>query len=224
MVMEMMPYLPFSETDRQQETDSSGRSSVSDTQRSSLDYFDQALKRIGKTDASLHHFDDNVVQKWSKGESLHTTTTTLELQKTSDAAAEADLLDLESGQASEEHEDEEEGKCRVCHMIFGAESGTREAMQLGCNCKDDLSIAHRDCAETWFKIKGNRTCEICGVTVQNISGNEEAGTIDQWNDSNANTQGETQARSWQSLSLCNFFLACMVVTFILLWLFRVTIS
>ncbi|MCI13975.1 hypothetical protein A2U01_0035100, partial [Trifolium medium] len=29
-------------------------------------------------------------------------------------------------------------------------------IMLGCACKDELGIAHRHCAEAWFKIKGNR--------------------------------------------------------------------
>lgn len=145
----------------------------------------------------------------------------LELGKGIDLA-EAEPVDLEVGQGSREHD--EEGKCRVCHVVFEGASGTTEAMQLGCNCKNDLSIAHRECAETWFKIRGNRICEICGATAQNIVGIEDTGFMEQWNDRSAGTLAEPQARCWQSLSLCNFFLGCMVVTFILLWLFRVTFS
>ncbi|KAL4386351.1 hypothetical protein GQ457_09G030190 [Hibiscus cannabinus] len=36
-------------------------------------------------------------------------------------------------------------------------------------CKDDLAAAHKHCAEAWFKIKGNRTCEICGSTARNVA-------------------------------------------------------
>ena len=72
----------------------------------------------------------------------------------------------------------------------------------------------------------DRICEICGATAENIVGNENSNFMEQWNDADADAENRTEphARCWQSLSLCNFFLACMVVTFILLWLFRVTIS
>lgn len=136
--------------------------------------------------------------------------------------AETELVGSKSGQGSRDYE--EEGKCRVCHMVFAGESGSNEATQLGCNCKDDLSMAHRECAEAWFKIKGNRICEICGATVQNVFGNDAMGFMDQGNDRGGGSLAEQQTRCWQNLSLCNFFLACIVIAFILLWLFRITIS
>ena len=50
-----------------------------------------------------------------------------------------------------------EKDCRICHL--GLESNAPEsgiAIVLGCSCKDDLAAAHKQCAETWFKIKGNK--------------------------------------------------------------------
>lgn len=50
-----------------------------------------------------------------------------------------------------------EKDCRICHM--GLESSSHEsgvAIELGCSCKADLAAAHKQCAETWFKIKGNK--------------------------------------------------------------------
>lgn len=137
---------------------------------------------------------------------------------------ESDVAQASGGQEYQDDDGEDDGRCRVCHLVFDGGLGTNETMQLGCHCKEDLAIAHRDCAEAWFKIKGNRVCEICGATAQNIVGAEDTGFMEQWNDADAANSAEPQARCWQSLSLCNFFLACMVVTFILLWLFRVTIS
>lgn len=46
--------------------------------------------------------------------------------------------------------------CRICHLGLesnGPENGA--AIDLGCSCKGDLGGAHKKCAETWFKIKGN---------------------------------------------------------------------
>lgn len=52
---------------------------------------------------------------------------------------------------------EGEKDCRICHL--GLESNSHEsgiAIQLGCSCKDDLAVAHKQCAEAWFKIRGNK--------------------------------------------------------------------
>jgi RING-variant domain len=72
--------------------------------------------------------------------------------------------DLESGLADPEINkgspslEKEEKNCRICHLSLlegsGPETGT--GIVLGCSCKDDLAAAHRQCAETWFKIKGNK--------------------------------------------------------------------
>lgn len=51
-----------------------------------------------------------------------------------------------------------EKDCRICHM--GLESESHESgspIELGCSCKEDLAAAHKNCAEAWFKIKGNRS-------------------------------------------------------------------
>lgn len=124
----------------------------------------------------------------------------------------------------EQHETEEKTECRVCHLAVDTQSIAGEVMELGCDCKDDLAVAHRQCAEAWFKIKGNRTCEICGSTAQNVAGIEDANFLDQWNDQDASTSARDEpSRSWQSQALCNFMLACIVLAFILSWLFRITI-
>ncbi|KAL3679554.1 hypothetical protein R1sor_022510 [Riccia sorocarpa] len=67
--------------------------------------------------------------------------------------------------AAAEYEAGEEPVCRVCQV----NSSPKEAlMDLGCACKRDLAHAHRECAETWFRVRGNRKCEICGEIAQNV--------------------------------------------------------
>ena len=59
-------------------------------------------------------------------------------------------VDLESGVLAVERD------CRICQLSL--DSGDQEnglGIELGCSCKGDLGSAHRQCAETWFKIKGN---------------------------------------------------------------------
>jgi hypothetical protein len=65
-----------------------------------------------------------------------------------------DDVDLEAGLADIT---KAESNCRICHL--GLESAAAESgngIVLGCSCKDDLSRAHKRCAETWFKIRGNK--------------------------------------------------------------------
>ncbi|OAY78158.1 hypothetical protein ACMD2_11060 [Ananas comosus] len=118
-----------------------------------------------------------------------------------------------------------ERDCRICHL--GLESASPEsglAIELGCSCKDDLGAAHRQCAETWFKIRGNKTCEICGTIARNVVGSGETEFIEQWNESNnatATPASTTEARPfWQGHRFLNFLLACLVFAFIISWLFH----
>ena len=83
----------------------------------------------------------------------------------------SDEIDLESGELEMKvHcKGESEKLCRICHLNFdidggvppmdeyrdGSENGCGVEIELGCNCKGDLGVAHKKCAETWFKIKGN---------------------------------------------------------------------
>lgn len=67
-------------------------------------------------------------------------------------------VDLEAGiQETKLHLSKSEKDCRICHLSLDAtnqESGI--PIELGCSCKDDLAAVHKQCAEAWFKIKGNK--------------------------------------------------------------------
>lgn len=90
--------------------------------------------------------------------------------------------------------------------------------------KDDLAAAHKHCAETWFKIRGNKTCEICGSIAHNVAGANEAELLEQWNEANdAATAAAPSAETrnfWQGHRFLNFLLACMVFAFVISWLFH----
>ncbi|XP_023645705.1 nucleoplasmin-like protein ANO39 [Capsella rubella] len=111
----------------------------------------------------------------------------------------------------EENEDEEE-------EYYGL------PLQLGCSCKGDLGVAHSKCAETWFKIKGNMTCEICGAMAVNVAGEQSnPESIASMHSQAAAGQPQTQTEPrgiWHGRPFMNFLLAAMVFAFIVSWLFH----
>ncbi|CAH2058865.1 unnamed protein product [Thlaspi arvense] len=124
-----------------------------------------------------------------------------------------------------------EKDCRICHL--GVETSGEGAIELGCSCKDDLAVAHRQCAETWFKIKGDKICEICQSVARNVSGANEMVmlTVDERELRNgeetvAVSGGATAAveNRWQPQRMVNIVLACMVFGFFISWLFHFHVS
>ncbi|KAL2616138.1 hypothetical protein AAZX31_08G114700 [Glycine max] len=127
--------------------------------------------------------------------------------------------------------------CRICHLASGqrleaADVGTASSattntdlIQLGCACKDELGIVHSHCAEAWFKLKGNRLCEICGETAKNVSDVTDNGFIEEWNDTRFMDSDNTSSRRFGGClcgqPFCNFLMACLVIAFVLPWFFRV---
>lgn len=138
-------------------------------------------------------------------------------------------VDLECGTPGiKANVEKTEKDCRICHLNL--ESHAQESgipIVLGCSCKGDLAAAHKQCAETWFKIKGNKTCEICGATAKNVVGSGETEFIESWNESSNNfapPAPQTETRSfWQGHRFLNFLLACMVFAFVISWLFHFNI-
>ncbi|KAK9061101.1 hypothetical protein SSX86_018281 [Deinandra increscens subsp. villosa] len=160
------------------------------------------------------------------------------------SVSEFSVVDLESGGGGV-HGDEGskvvhlskiERDCRICHLSLDLTNQDSEnengiPIELGCSCKEDLAAAHKHCAEAWFKIKGNKTCEICGSIAQNVAGANEAELMEQWNEANdvmslgTAPGGTTNATSdnhnfWQGHRFLNFLLACMVFAFVISWLFH----
>ncbi|XP_039013332.1 uncharacterized protein LOC120142967 [Hibiscus syriacus] len=126
------------------------------------------------------------------------------------------------------HSAKVERDCRICHL--GLESNSRESgvpIELGCSCKDDLAAAHKHCAEAWFKIRGNNTCEICHSTARNVVGANETESIDQTNETNSSATiisgptHHTDSQSfWNGHRILNLLLACMVFAFVISWIFH----
>ncbi|XP_074269832.1 uncharacterized protein LOC141592857 [Silene latifolia] len=128
---------------------------------------------------------------------------------------------------------EGEKVCRICHLNSEQESKSgslrekNDPMMLGCGCKGELSVAHSHCAEAWFKVKGNRTCEICGQTVTNIKGVGNEGFMEEWKESTSNdntpnsSERNAEEACWHGQPLCNFLTACLVIAFVVPWFFRI---
>ncbi|ERM98327.1 hypothetical protein AMTR_s00170p00024360 [Amborella trichopoda] len=112
--------------------------------------------------------------------------------------------------------------CRVCHFCSVNHSGPSDLMNLGCGCKGDLAMAHKQCAEAWFKVKGDRYCEICGETAKNIIGVGDNNFIEQWNEGEViHTIPTERTKCWRGQPLCNVLMICMILAFVLPWFFRV---
>lgn len=53
--------------------------------------------------------------------------------------------------------DDFEKVCRICHLdTFERGKKFVDLIEIGCGCKGELGFVHTHCAETWFKLKGNR--------------------------------------------------------------------
>lgn len=137
-------------------------------------------------------------------------------------------VDLENGVPEiKVHLAKAERDCRICHLSL--ESANQESgipIELGCSCKDDLAAVHKQCAEAWFKIKGNKTCEICGTTARNVVTTTEAEIIEQLSETNnAAVTPQSETRSfWRGHRFLNFLLACMVFAFVISWLLHFNVS
>nr|CAB3504379.1 unnamed protein product [Digitaria exilis] len=122
--------------------------------------------------------------------------------------------------------------CRICHLGAEDDGGSAsaatgsEVIQLGCGCKDELGAAHRQCAEAWFRIKGDRCCEICGSDAKNITGLEVKKFMEQWRGrrvANIQTTEERGSHCRRQQHFCNFLLASLLIVFMLPWFLRVNL-
>lgn len=116
--------------------------------------------------------------------------------------------------------------CRICHL--GSEpssSGSSELIQLGCDCRGELGISHRSCAETWFKQRGNRLCEICNKTAKNVRLIKDISIyIRDYHEVRPMAVGgydSPREDSRRCKQFCNFLLACLVVGFVISTFMRV---
>ena len=72
-----------------------------------------------------------------------------------------DDTDEYSSSVSSVSDESEKSVCRICKSEVGYGQGL---IELGCSCKGDLAFSHRQCAETWFKLKGNQYVLSCYIS------------------------------------------------------------
>lgn len=64
--------------------------------------------------------------------------------------------------------------CLICLETLAAEDfASGRAISLGCHCRGDLALRHRDCAQKWAQVKddgrgGVPVCELCKHPVRNL--------------------------------------------------------
>nr|DAD37802.1 TPA_asm: hypothetical protein HUJ06_008443 [Nelumbo nucifera] len=97
----------------------------------------------------------------TKANVLETSKVSTEERRTKAPEAEkhACVVDIKCGDGELSSENwEGEKVCRICHLSSGFDhpAEVSDLITLGCGCKSELGIAHRHCAEAWFKLRGNR--------------------------------------------------------------------
>ncbi|KAK6935779.1 Zinc finger, RING-CH-type [Dillenia turbinata] len=147
-----------------------------------------------------------------------------------DVDLESGVLELKGLEAKIERD------CRICQLSLDIESGGGNddssapgfAIELGCSCKNDLAFAHKQCAETWFRIKGNTICEICGTIATTVAGQQANDASNATNPAIAAALAATTVpmipldnrRTCNSRRILNFLLGCIVLAFVISWLFH----
>ncbi|XP_019262977.1 PREDICTED: E3 ubiquitin-protein ligase MARCH8-like [Nicotiana attenuata] len=124
------------------------------------------------------------------------------------------VIDIDENQGMEK-------VCRICHL----NEESKEIIELGCDCKSELGICHRHCAEAWFNQRGNRSCEICEKTAKNVQIRlqESRIMVTEWNEgavepinsyttTSSTTENACLRRCQQYF--CNLLLACLVIYFL----------
>ncbi|CAL1410419.1 unnamed protein product [Linum trigynum] len=122
--------------------------------------------------------------------------------------------------------DDGEKVCRICHLssdgsleVATAGPGvivtSMELIQLGCGCKGELGVSHSHCAEAWFRLKGNRVCEICGETAKNITGLVGDSRLH-----GGSSERGGGGRCGSGQPFCNFLMTCFMIAVALLWFFH----
>lgn len=96
-------------------------------------------------------------------------------------------------------------------------------VQLVLICFDHLSLT---CKIVFFVyISHSRICEICGSTALNVAGVSDTEPIEQWSEANTSQAPPavppSETRSfWQGHRLLKFLVACLVLAFVVSWLFH----
>ncbi|KAL1210029.1 hypothetical protein V5N11_020590 [Cardamine amara subsp. amara] len=185
-------------------------------------------RSFGGSDVSVYYSDgDDVTSCYSYFYS--TTGGSYEYEGESRKVSSVSLSEIDDDDDDNDATAPVEKDCRICHL--GVETSGGGAIELGCSCKEDLAVAHRQCAETWFKIKGDKVCEICQSVARNVGGANEMVDIELRNGGGSEETaaeggvGATAVENrWQPQRVVNIVLACMVFGFFISWIFHFHVS
>lgn len=138
------------------------------------------------------------------------------------------VVDVNDDNGRSRNSDDQENLCRICHFSDDDSTGGSELIKLGCDCRGELGLSHRNCADAWFLQKGNRVCEICGKMAKNIGSSDDSASDSarmMMELSEIRLVIETLDSSDESsrrckVSFCNFLLGCLLLAFFLPWFFR----
>eukprot|EP00210_Caulerpa_lentillifera_P000179 g174.t1 len=62
-----------------------------------------------------------------------------------------------------------ERTCLIClEPLTEEEFANDSAILLDCQCKGEAAFRHKECAQKWINIKGNRTCDVCRAPITNL--------------------------------------------------------
>lgn len=136
--------------------------------------------------------------------------------------------DIRDGKLGENLIGDFERVCRICHLdTFEGGKRLMDLIEIGCGCKGELGFVHSHCAETWFKLKGNRLCEICREIAKNVTGISDNRFIEEWNEARYIAGGtglaERDRGFWRGQPFCNLLIACLIIFFLIPWFFRVNL-
>ncbi|XP_073022934.1 uncharacterized protein [Primulina eburnea] len=146
--------------------------------------------------------------------------------------SEEDEVDLEFGESESyvQNNGEDIGfRCRICHSNSEGnyddgqedEDSKGVRVELGCSCKGDLAVAHKQCAETWFEVKGDPICEICGFIAVNFIGELENEVVNIDVLSQASEAGSETHDFKHGHLVMTFMIAFMVLTFAISFIFHI---
>lgn len=96
--------------------------------------------------------------------------------------------------------------CRICQLT------TEEPLiELGCQCRGELSKTHRTCIQQWFNNKGTNKCEVCRHVATNLPAPIAEPLQNFWAWRMSRSDGRRAFRGWQGRGQYHPLLAALLI-------------